>query len=199
MTYYTYDFYKYVASDVPMVPMPTVEDTVADVIIDFCQQTSVYRQWLEDQISVYQDDEEVELDLPADTAVVEILGVQKVDSDGNYGDFIDAETYIFSAQGEIPKLLFNEPVEQDFDARVRAAIRPVIGFTEVPDFIYEDWRDVIVNGAKARLFNMKAKPWHSPVEAEKARYQYNRALQRAGAKVLLETINKVHKPASRYI
>ncbi|MFP4036997.1 MAG: hypothetical protein ACLFUE_05705 [Desulfobacteraceae bacterium] len=199
MTYYTYDFYKYIAPDVPMVPLPTVEDTVADVIIDFCQKTSIYRQWLEDYIAVSQDDEEVELDLPNSTAVVEILAIQEVEDIGDYGDFRNLDDFMFTNQADTPMLLLNDPAEKDYEARVRVALRPTIGFTEVPDFIYEDWRDVIASGAKHRLLAMRGKPWYAPRDAEGHRMDYRRGVQRASSRVVLETINKVNKPTSRYI
>ncbi len=199
MTYYKYDFYKYVAPDVNGVPEPTVEDTVEDVIIDFCRKTSFYRQWLEDQISVYVDDEEVELDLPANTAVVEVVAIQEVETSGDYGDFIDPDTYIFSNQGDEAKILFSDPSDEEYDARVRVALRPVVGFTVVPDWIYEDWRDTIAEGAKYRLLSMRSKPWHSRIESHEHRVLYERGLHRASAKVVLETINKIRKPTSRYI
>lgn len=199
MTYYKYDFYKYVAPDVRGIAMPTVEDAVEDVIIDFCQKTSVYRQWLEDQISVAVDDEEVELDLPDDTAVVEVMGIQEVDDDGEYGDFIDPDTYMFTNQGDTPKIIFSEPSEDEYDARVRVALRPIIGFTEVPDWLWEDWRDVISEGVKARLLSMRSMSWYSPNEAGQHMAQYLLGVHKASRQVVLETINKVTKPVSRYI
>lgn len=199
MPYYKYDFYKYIAPDVHGVPEPTVEDTVEDVIIDFCRKTSFYRQWLEDQISVFVDDEEIELDLPEDTAVVEIIAIQEVETSGDYGDFIDPDTYIFSNQGDEPKILFNEPSEEEYDARVRVALRPVRGFSVVPDWIYEDWRDTIAEGAKFRLLSMKSKPWYSRIERDQHRVWYERGIHKASRMVVLETINKIKKPTARYI
>lgn len=199
MTYYTYDFFKYVAPSAHMVPMPVVEDTAADVIIDFCLKTSVYRQWLEDHIYVYEDDEDVEVDLPANTAVVEILAVQEVEESGDYGEFRDPDTYMFSDQDGDSKLLFNDPAEKDYEARIYASLRPTIGFTVVPDWIYENWRDVISEGIKYRLLAMTSKPWFSATEAGKCYANYRAGLQKASARVVMEVINKINKPESRYI
>ncbi len=199
MAYYKYDFYKYVAPDVYGVPEPTVEDTVEDVIIDFCQKTSFYRQWLEDQISVYEDDEEIELDLPGNTAVVEVIAIQKVETDGSYGDIIDPDTYVFSNQGDEPKILFNDPSDEEYDARVRVALRPSVGFSIVPDWIYEDWRDVIAHGVKQRLLAMRSKPWYALTESEQHRAWYEQGIRKASRKVVQETINKIAPPIKRYI
>jgi len=199
MTYYKYDWYKYVAPDVNGIPEPTVEDTVEDVIIDFCQKTSFYRQWLEDQISVAVDDEEVELDLPDNTAIVEVVAIQKVETSGGYGDFIDPDSYIFSNQGDEAKILFNDPSDEEYDARVRVALRPVVGFSTVPDWIYQDWRDVIAHGVKSRLLAMRSKPWYALTESEQHRAWYDQGVRKASGKVVLETVNKIRKPTARYI
>jgi hypothetical protein len=199
MTYSKSDFYKYVAPDVRGVPTPTVEDTAEDVIIDFCQKTSLYRQWLEDQILVLVDDEDVELDLPEDTAIVEVMGIQEVDDSGDYGDFIDPDTYMFSNQGDTLKIIFNDPSDREYDARVRVALRPTIGFTVVPDWIWEDWRDVIAEGIKYRLLSMRSKSWYAPTEAAFHLGLYSQGIRKAARKVVLETVNKVDKPVSRYI
>jgi len=199
MAYSKSNFYKYVAPDVNQAPSPVVEDTVEDVIIDFCQKTSFYRQWLEDHIEVSVDDEEVELDLPDDTAVVEIISIQAVESDGSYGGFIDPDTFMFSNQGDEPRIIFNDPSNEEYTARVRAALRPVVGFTDVPDWIYEDWRDAIVDGVKYRLLAMRSKPWYALQESEQHRVWYEREVRKASASVVLETINKVKRPTSRYI
>jgi hypothetical protein len=201
MTYAKDDFYKYVAPDVRLVPIPTVEDAVEDVIIDFCQKTSIYRQWLEDTISVVEDDTEVELTLPDNTAVVNVMAVQELDDNGDpiEDQFIDPDTYHFSNQDGTPKILFMQPSDEEYDARVRVSLRPVVAFTVVPDWIWEDWRDVIVSGVKYRLLSMRAQAWYSPVEAEYHYRLYMAGVRKASSAMVLETINKICKPTSRYI
>jgi hypothetical protein len=199
MTYHTYDFYKYVAPDVMGVSIPTVEDAAEDVIIDFCQTTSAYRQWLEDTVSVSTGDEEIEIDPPEDTAVVEIIAIQKIDSSGDYGDFVDQDTYQFSNREATPKIIFNDPVDEDYDARIRAALRPVVGFSDVPDWLWTDWRDVIASGIKYRLLSMRSQRWYSSREADLHLGAYFRGTNRAARQVVLETLNKINKPTSRYI
>jgi len=199
MTYYKYDFYKYVTPHVYGVPGPVVEDVVEDVIMDFCQQTGVYRQWLDDHIFVSVDDEEVELDLPDNTAVVDVLAVQEVEEDGLYGGYLEPDTYLFSNQSGTPTLLFNTPSEEDYEARVRVALRPTVGFTIVPEWLYIEWRDVISEGVLAHLLAMRAKPWYALTESEQHRQKYLDGIRTASGKTVLETLNKVTKPVSRYI
>lgn len=199
MTYYKYDFFKYVAPHVRGIPEPTVEDTVENIIIDFCQRSGFYRQWLSTQISVAIDDEDVSFTPPANTAIVNVLGVQKVEASGDYGVFIDPETYLFSNQDGTPQLLFNDPADEAYTARVRVSLRPVIGFSVVPDWVYEDWRYVITAGVVQSLLSMRSKPWYARVESEKHRAQYEHGIARASREVVLETINKISRPVSRYI
>jgi hypothetical protein len=202
MPYYKYDFYKYVAPDVYGCPMPVIEDTAEDVIIDFCRKTSFYRQWLEDLISVAVDDVDVELDLPRNTTVVEVMTVQKVDGNETpIDEYLNDEDFTFSNQDDsgTARLVFREPAQEAFDARVRVALRPVVGFTIVPDWLYEDWRDAIVAGIKARLLSMRSKAWYALTESEQYRLRYNEEIRRASRVVVLETVNKIRKPPTRYI
>lgn len=199
MSYTTEDFYKYIAPDVNGVSIPIVADTVADTIIHFCRKTSFWRLWLEDHIAVYIDDEQVPLDLPEGTQVVNIIAIQVVENDGTYSSFIDPNTYTYSKRIDEPGIVFTEPSNEDYEARVRVALRPIEGFSEVPDWLYEDWRDTISCGAKHRLLSMRSQSWYSPVEAEQNRLFYQAGVTSASAKVVLETINKIHKPKSRYI
>jgi hypothetical protein len=209
-TYCKADFYKYVAPHVYGVSEPAVEGAVEDVIIDFCNRTSFYRRWLEDYISVAIGDEEVDLDLPRNTAVVDVIAIQKVDDGGEYGEFLDPDSYLFSNQtmkeagttdlyDNTSKILFNEPSDEGYEARVRLALRPIVGFTEVPNWVYEDWREVIVHGVLSRLLSMRSKAWYALTESEQHRNWYMAGVRKAANKVVLETINKVSKPVSRYI
>lgn len=200
-TYLKSDFYKYIAPHARGVPEPTVEDAVEDVIIDFCSKTSLYRQWLEDTISVGIDDTEIELDIPNDTAIVEIMAVQKLDDDGNPTDeFVPDEDYVFSNQSDnLPKLIFSEPSTEEYEARVRVALRPEIGFSTVPTWLYERWRNTIVEGVLAYLLSMRSKPWYAQSESALHMAAYERDVGRVSAGAVLETINKVKRPTSRYI
>jgi hypothetical protein len=200
MTYYKRDFYKYIAPHARSVPEPTVEDTVEDIVIDFCNRTSVYRQWLEDHIFVDAGDTDVELDPPRDTAIVEIMAVQKVDESGDPYDLVDPDSYIFSNQiDDTPKLLFVDPATEGYEARVRVALKPEVGFETLPNWLYERWRDVIVAGVLAKILSMRSKPWYAQGEANQYLAVYMNGINQTSRQAILETINKVARPASRYI
>lgn len=44
---------------------------------------------------------------------------------------------------------------------VKVNLRPTISCDDVPDFLYNDYRDAIKDGALAFLFGSNAMPWHS--------------------------------------
>jgi len=199
MSYTLENFYRYIAPDVNECPMPVVEDAVRDAIITFCQRSSYWRLWLEDQISVSQDDESVELELPKNTRLVDVLGIQKVNSDGDYGDYLDKGSYVYAGFESTPQILFNVPADEDFDARVRVALRPDIDTDTVQDWVYEDFRDVICHGAKYRLLSMRSKAWYAQAESEFYRRHFKDAINRAAALVALESVNTLAPKQAGYI
>jgi len=199
MSYTLENFYKYIAPDVNGCPMPVVEDAVRDAIITFCRRSSYWRKWLEDQVSVFRDDESVDLELPSDTRLVDVLAVQKVNDDGTYGDYLDKSSYVYAGFESTPQILFNDPADEDFDARVRVALRPDVDTDTVQDWVYEDFREVICHGAKYRLLSMRSKTWYAQAESDFYRRRFNDAINRAAALVALESINTLASKQTGYI
>ena len=64
-----------------------------------------------------------------------------------------------------------------FTLKAGVWIKPSRDSTEAPDFIYEKYLEVIASGAKARIMNMKSRPWYNPQAAadELAEYKAERA------------------------
>jgi hypothetical protein len=63
--------------------------------------------------------------------------------------------------------------------RVRAAFRPSAEAVEVEDFIFETWRQTIVDGALAKLKAMPGEFWTDQLGAEKAAACFSAGASRA--------------------
>lgn len=202
VTYTFADFCPYVAPVLPMCPLPTIEDAVRDAIITFCDKTWFWRQWLETTIVVVEGDTEAALDLPSNTRLVGVVSVQELDdaTEQTWGDFVDPATYQMSRFDYYPKILFPDGAEEDFEARVRVALKPTRAATSIPEWMFEDWADVISDGAKWWLLSMSNKPWGNSQEAPLYRDRFLVGIGMATSKVVLETINSGIRPLKqRYI
>ena len=199
MSYELSDFYQYIAPDVRGCPGPVVNNAVRDAIITFCRRSSYWREWLDDHISAYEDDESVELDIPDNTRLVDVIAIQMINDDGTYGDYLDKDTYVYKGFESTPTVLFNVPVEEDLDARVRVALTPDVDTDTVENWVYEDFRDAICSGAKSRLLSMRSTAWYSPDESNFHRAMFNKAVSHAAAIVALESVNTLAPKKPRYI
>ena len=199
MSYELDNFNKYIAPEVRGCPMPVIEDAVRDTIRWFCGRTSYWRMWLDDQLSVYEDDESVELELPDNTRLVDVLAIQKVNDNGTYGDYLDKDAYVYAGFESTLQILFNEPATENYDARVRVALKPDIDTNTVQDWVYEDFRDVVCHGALSRLLNMSTKPWYQQSAALAHRKHFDAAVTAAIAQVALECVNTLAPKKTGYI
>jgi len=199
MSYELEDFYKYIAPDVQGCPIPTVEDAVRDAIREFCHRSNYWRMWLEDTIYVSEDDETVDLEIPANTRLVNVLAIQAVNDDGSYGDYMDKDEFLYPGLDSTQKILFNTPAEEDFEARVRVSLKPDIDTDTVQDWVYEDFRDIIVSGALSRLLNMSSKSWYRQAEAMAHKYRFDSAVSKALSVAAMESVSKLAPKKTGYI
>lgn len=75
------------------------------------------------------------------------------------------------------------PVPGDNDAgsvlRVLAVLAPQRDAEQIPDYLFNQWRDALVYGAKARMLESPTQPWANPQASQHFRNLYNRELRRA--------------------
>jgi len=199
MSYDLSSFYKYIAPDVRGCPQPVVEEAVRDAVIEFCRKTGYWRKWLDSEVSVYEDDEYAELDLPTNTRLVDVIAVQYVNNDGTYGDYLDRDSYEWKGFESAPRLLFNTPATEDYDARVRVSLAPDVDTDTVQDWVYDDFRDTICHGATARLQNMSGASWYRQKQAADHRYSFLMDTSRVAAKVAMDNVNKLAPKQTGYI
>lgn len=86
----------------------------------------------------------------------------------------------------IPKIkdktarLYPVPSSTDADALTyKIVLRPSMEATELPDFLTQDYLQVLIDGALSRLFNMKKQEWYDPAEAARRRKELKKGIFKA--------------------
>ena len=169
-------FLKEVLPDVKGCPVTIAENAIRNAVIDFCNQSRV---WREDAapISLVQGTSAYTIDVSAvdPAGEAQIVTVHKVRlTDSNiplpalplqYADDFITQTaeqrpewfYCKSP----PQIVFG-PAAPDAaytTAELKVVLKPTRDATQAPDFIYNDWLEEIAHGAKYRLMAMEGRPW----------------------------------------
>ena len=185
----------YILPEIPAVPDPALQRAVRDAAIDFCQDTLVWKEWL-DRISILANDDEYLLSAPAAmVAYADIEGVYQVyfkengAADDQFGPLDpttedDMETELGSAWMFVtaeqpskyyippsePTMLYLHPIPTVASVSgllVRAYAKPLQTAVLLPDFLYNRHLNPIKHGALAKLFGAKGMPWYDPKEEAK--------------------------------
>lgn len=175
-------FTPYVAPEVAGCPEPLIEDAVRRAAIEFCERSRALREAVAVNTVATQDyvtlaptggdvahlyklmygDEELDKTTRAD-----------YDEDGDSGQ--PQEYYI-----EPPNTLRLYPVPDAIYALVaHVAVKPDRDATTLDDVLYNNWRDEIAAGARAKLMLMSGQPWFKPNDAELANAVFQAAIDRA--------------------
>jgi len=193
------EFLPEVRGEVETCPEVVALNEIRNTVIDFCQKTTIWRMDL-DSITVLVDtpDYEVEIDQFIKTAGI------------NWGYLIDSNTDevpltitsedtldnggVRSVQmwrtrtGTPSKIYLQDPrtvrlvniPTESYSLYLGVWVKPSRASFEVPEFIYEKYLEAIAAGAKARILNMKTRPWYDPsaaaLEAEEYKNRRSSAL-----------------------
>lgn len=172
------DFLPDIAPQVKGCPDPVIENAVRNALIDFCEQTRVYQDWC--TYTAGTNDEELELDPPKDTVVVDVL---EVDYDGDRIDPViphdldrdkpgwKSETgeptgFYMKQPGRLMRLV---PIPEAAVAdaiHIWAALKPSKTATAIVDWMFEEYFEDIKHGALARLYGMPNEPWSSATRSK---------------------------------
>lgn len=180
-------------------------DKIKQTVIDFCKRSLVWRYDL-DPISVVATVDTYEAAADDFETVIGVTYGYLVDADGNNipltacsEDTLDAKNdstwrtdtgnvkYIMMAEPPYIKLVTIPDAAYTLYAGVW--ISPSRDSSEAPDFIYDKYLETIGHGARARILNMKTKPWYNPQAAQLEMIDYD-------AKVI-DALNDAGKSHSR--
>lgn len=204
--------------NIPLVPLPAIEQAVLEAAIMFCEGSSVWRETL-DRIDVVSNQADYSLSLPtAISSYGRIMGVAAVwykqdgEDDDNFGrldplsqDHEDREQYgawhletastpsNYYVSADDPETLHLYPIptdDSDDGLLVKAIVRPIEGATVLPDVLYNRYRRQIATGAKAILYDIPAMPWRDPVKANKLEITFDEMIAEANMEAFKGATNQ---------
>lgn len=150
-------FRNRVSVRIPELPDALIDDAVVDTCIDFCERSTIVRRNL-DTFTTVAGRREYDIDACNMQSVTEIV---RVWCDSSELVAVDDETLPLDGRQSTPRYFLEEepgrlalyPIpNKAYTINVRAALRPQRGAKMVADTLYENWVEVIVAGALARLY-----------------------------------------------
>lgn len=184
-------WYPEINPDIPNVPIPALEESVRAAAIRFCEKTHLWAVDL-DRIDVVADQSEYTLTVDADlyAELVEVQNVKfKIDAadddqfvtvdpvsevqadinrSGGWRSYTATSPYQYYIDPVTKTTLNLLPVPEEDSTEgllVKVVIKPLRSATVLPDFLYNDYREIIGFGAKSSLFRRKGMPWYDPRES----------------------------------
>lgn len=190
-------FHELVLPDVPGCPLNVVNSTILSTIIDFCEKSLLWKHEA-DPTTIRAGYARYTFAPEAGSRVVEPVYVslkqkpllatslaQLDDTTPGWRERQDKEPGAYYMDTEDSIRLVGIPSEDMEDAlEVHVALKPERSAKEVPDFIYEDWAEIIAHGALAKLHAMSSRTWADPNVVNFHYRKYRRGLSRARSKAL---------------
>lgn len=178
-------FYDYILPDMPGVGQAMASRTLCDAAIEFCEKTSL---WIYDHppFSANANVNTYPWAPPTNTLVVKPLNiwyqvnypVQPGSTPGwqltpkspdelseLYGDWQRqyGEPLFYTSNTPRKVIIVPGPLTTYVNAfRAEVALKPTRAATGIDSLFFEEYAEAIADGAKAKLFAMKKKPWTDP-------------------------------------
>jgi hypothetical protein len=169
----------------------TIERAVRDAAVEFCETTLAYTVD-QDPTPVIPNVAEVDLDIPRDTRLVQVLRAQigrvpleRISRDDLFNSGRDwkndkgrPQAITFETERSVrlvptPDQRLAEPLF------LRFAVAPTMASSSIPDAIGERYFRDLVYGAKAKLLMMAEQPWANPPLANLCRSLFERGMREA--------------------
>jgi len=161
-----------VLPDLPGCPNITALDALSKALIEFCERSRYWREWLAD-IAVTAGDASYTPTVPTDSRLVDILAAEFADvpidpaspaelDEALPGWRTDTGTVDYFTQPTADTLLLAKVPSASGTLKLEAALAPTLAATTFPDDIYQRFREAIACGAKARLMLSPGKPYTNP-------------------------------------
>jgi hypothetical protein len=196
------DFYPLIRREAPGVSNPMMDGALLQAAREFCRETYIWQQIL-DPLSLVEDQEEYELEVPELTRSVAILSM-----------FHDSIPVLPRTSGEMNRIFpgwredrgnraqwflsdidphtlrlipYASEDEDDAITQIKVALQPVNSATELPDIIYDDHSEDLVYGALVRLHRLPRQTNWSWQDAGLSNYYadlFKRAMGRTKIRVI---------------
>jgi hypothetical protein len=185
-------FQPFVQVDVPTCPKGLIIEAVRQTVIDFCQTTGFWRKELDGFYTVATDGE-YELITPVDTAIADVLTIKvnertveaKTQDDlendfSNWRTLTDSPKYYFLPDKKT--LILVPTPDAVYPVRITATLKPTQSAQGCDELIFEEYKQVIVNGALAWLMDKPSKEWSNPNLADIYKHYYTESTNNAKQK-----------------
>lgn len=193
---------KFIAPDVIPCPEPIIDREILSAIQEYCELTHALRVNFTKDISGLTATtlklDSVDIDLSTELASQRIVSVVRFNLDGTEWEPRELPLY---EDSDIPDAVW-EPMKEDnvmyFKITaattlrvyerdpgsetylfIELATKPSDTATTIPDNLYYDHREAILQGARYRILNMSSKEWSDPEGAVKAYIQWRRGVSKA--------------------
>jgi hypothetical protein len=167
-------FLPFILPEVLDCPDPTVRARLLLVAAEFCRSTLSWTE-IQDPVALVNDQADYEIDKPSDAYTYTVRDVtcgnrkltplprKDLLSDG-WSNVQSNEPVYFNAATERGFIrIFPTPANvTDQTLVIRAAYVPTISATTLPDFLGQQYMDVIASGVKAHLMLMPGTSWENP-------------------------------------
>ncbi len=193
---------KLVAPDVLPCPDPIVEREVISTILDFCKKSHVLQREFEVELDTddidteMQDSIDVDIEeFAPDLRMVTLLELM-VDSTAyipykrdirttvtNY-TYVKDEDYKYFWTPDNTTIRLYDMDENDSVVWIKASFKPLRNADEIDDFLFEDWSEALVAGAKWKILTMRNKEWTDLNTGQFYRAEYRKYLSQAKQSVI---------------
>lgn len=193
------DFLPTVLPSLPGCPQNTVIRAVRDAAIEFCNRSLIWKHEVE-PFPVVKGIGDYELDVPDEANVAGFVRVRhaerSVPLELRTTDELDdispgwrtkvGVPQFFSQYGQFGILLDRLPKETRRNVlSATLALKPTATANNLPDVLFVDWKDEVVDGARARLMVDASRQWSDPERAAAAGANFRAGIQRAALKARL--------------
>lgn len=191
------DFYIYVMPRVEGCPTGLVKHAVRDAIIEFCERTSMWKHAFP-VIDIVAGQDHYTFTVPVDTNInsptyvgingSQLLPTNEEDLDGSIADWRNATSsqpsmYYMDYDGSM--YVVPTPVNNMVGGlKIEASLKPSVGAESLPDWLYNNWAEVISHGALMRLHSMVGKVWADTQMVAMHRSKFKEGITRAKSKTM---------------
>jgi hypothetical protein len=174
---------------------PLIEMYLRETAIDFCEKTYIWTRLVEEYAfegdgritlaNIEEGQEELEAVIPGVYNTYRVLGVPPINMPGSLNAFagltFDGESrgapqYIYQIPEEENTLaVWPIPDKQYSNIVFTIVLKPANTATTLPDFLAKHYRDALIEGTLARLYQVVGQPFYNPQAADKAEIKYARA------------------------
>lgn len=187
-------WYDYVWPRVPSASQGLIEQAIRGAAIEFCRLSGVYRH-KPGAINVVGLTSTYTITPPATTIVQDFVDVRVNGKEiiGRSDAWLDEHVTDWRTTATGPARAWRRPSSNQIQLVptpngsitdglvVECEVRPLDTSTEVPDVIFDDWRDAITAGALARLYLMPGMRWGNAKLAEEHASDFTGWCMAAGA------------------